>query len=66
MRVNGAFSKITSGVKYKDGFGTLWQNGGLRFEASRSWTGETSAVGENQPHNNLQPYIVTYMWKRIS
>ena len=22
--------------------------------------------GGNQPHNNIQPYIVTYMWKRVS
>lgn len=24
------------------------------------------ATGGNQPHNNLQPYITCYMWKRIS
>ena len=24
------------------------------------------ATGGDEPHNNLQPYIVTYMWKRIS
>lgn len=23
-------------------------------------------VGGNQPHNNLQPYITCYMWKRVS
>ena len=22
--------------------------------------------GGNQPHNNIQPYVVTYIWKRIS
>ena len=26
----------------------------------------TSATGNNQPHNNLQPYITCYMWKRVS
>ena len=26
----------------------------------------SSTTGDSQPHNNLQPYIVTYMWKRIS
>lgn len=25
-----------------------------------------SSGGKNQPHNNLQPYITCYMWKRIS
>ena len=23
-------------------------------------------LGGDQPHNNVQPYIVTYMWKRIA
>lgn len=46
------------------------------FKASKSWTGETSQSGEhthnflpsgkNQPHNNMPPYIVVNMWKRIS
>ena len=26
----------------------------------------TSAVGGGQPHNNLQPYITCYMWKRTA
>lgn len=26
----------------------------------------TRPVGENQPHNNLQPYIVVYRWRRIA
>ena len=28
--------------------------------------GTTSATGGGQPHNNLQPYITCYMWKRIA
>jgi hypothetical protein len=27
---------------------------------------DTSEVGDNQPHNNLQPYITVYMWKRVA
>lgn len=26
----------------------------------------TQNTGENQAHNNLQPYIVVYMWKRVA
>ena len=46
------------------------------FKASKSWTGETSESGahthnflpsgKNQPHNNMPPYIVVNMWKRIN
>lgn len=36
---------------------------------SDTWRGSTSngiqPVGGDQPHNNLQPYITCYMWKRI-
>lgn len=27
---------------------------------------DTGSSGENQPHNNLQPYITCYMWKRTA
>ena len=26
----------------------------------------TSAAGGGQPHNNMQPYVVVYMWRRVS
>ena len=44
-------------------------NGGgwkLGFDASRSWTGETSSVGEGTAHNNMPPYLTVYMYRRIS
>lgn len=28
--------------------------------------GNSSYTGGNQPHNNLQPYVVVYMWKRTA
>ena len=33
-------------------------------DGSGSWT--MDATGGSQSHNNIQPYIVTYMWKRTS
>ena len=41
---------------------------GLESNDPRQYQGvsnPTSSVGGGQPHNNLQPYITCYMWKRI-
>lgn len=49
----------------------------FNFDASRSWTGETSQSGTHnhivdiadtggeQAHNNLPPYLAMYMWQRV-
>ena len=29
------------------------------------WYGQTWPTGENKPHDNVQPYVVTYFWRRI-
>lgn len=41
-------------------------SGGVRIDASDSFTDTTSSTGGGGAHNNLQPYIVTYMWKRTA
>lgn len=33
---------------------------------SKDINANTSNIGKNQPHNNMPPYIVVNMWKRIS
>jgi hypothetical protein len=35
-------------------------------QSTKAWWGHTGYVGADQPHNNLQPYITCYMWKRIA
>ena len=33
---------------------------------SKDISTDTNVIGKNQPHNNMPPYIVVNMWKRIS
>lgn len=68
LEVNGAFYVSDLGSRGKvtnDSSGSYdWVRFG--FDASRSWTGSTSTVGSDQPHNNMQPYLSVYMWKRTA
>lgn len=40
--------------------------GYIGFDASRTWTGETSSVGEGEAFSNMPPYYVAYLWRRVS
>lgn len=44
--------------------GSDWSCRCVQFNTNSG--GLTSATGGNQPHNNLQPYITCYMWKRTA
>lgn len=56
--LTGEFA-ISKGTKYH----TTSSGSGLGVESTQSKTNE---VGGNQPHNNMPPYIVVYVWKRVS
>ena len=49
-----------------------WNNGGVDPEVAGvgSWGGNrtqhTATSGGDQPHNNMPPYLVVYIWKRIA
>lgn len=45
-----------------------YRHGGTLLEASTVSVGriDYSNGGEDQPHNNMPPYLAVYMWKRVS
>ena len=71
FQINGTWG----GAQTKNGGGDPTAR--AEFKASRTWTGETSeagahshtavanSVGDNKPHNNMQPYLVVYFWERV-
>lgn len=59
-------------LPYRSGEGDVWsfttewtQNGGKNSWESMNGSFLGSA-GNNQPHNNMPPYLTVYMWKRIA
>ena len=45
--------------------GATSQNRLYTYQNQYGWV-NTLVNGGSQPHNNLQPYITVYMWKRTS
>lgn len=63
--VNGCFFKVRDHA-YDATSKTSGGGWDVRMEASRSWTGETSSVGEGLSHNNMPPYVCYFIWERLS
>ena len=66
----GAFGKAKSGTSIKGTWTTQNESSGqydtTTFTASNNWTGSTNSQGGDGAHNNLQPYITCYMFKRTA
>ncbi len=56
----------TQQVVAQDSTASWYHDIGITFDASRSWSGSTSEEGNNATHNNLQPYLSIYIWKRTA
>ena len=55
-------SVSTGAIQDTDAFTNI----GIKSESGPIHYGDTNKAGLNQPHENMPPYIVVYMWKRVS
>lgn len=54
----------------ESGLGSMY-DGGPNFNQTSgvlgySWRTTTGSAGGGKPHNNMQPYVVVYMWHRVA
>lgn len=55
-------SSKSLGSRYDGGANFNQTSGTLGY----AWNGGTGSAGGGQPHNNMQPYVVVYMWHRVA
>lgn len=46
--------------------GSSWESWNVSLNAAHSHVVTVDNTGNSQSHNNMQPYLAVYMWKRVS
>ena len=62
----GVFSAIGSGTVEGYGSGSKSGTNGLKFNSTHTPTISISYTGADTAHNNLQPFIAVFMWRRTA
>ena len=68
MSGTGAFTTLKGNQWFNGPSNGAEKNGnyGASFDASKTWTGETSSVGGNAAHSLMQPFLSVFMWRRTN
>ena len=64
---NDYISSTGGGRSHNHGLSTSSTNSGSESQNhTHTYSGTTTSTGSGNSHNNIQPYIVVYMWKRTA
>ena len=63
---DGTIFKASKRTSQGSSSGGAADGGKFTFNGTHAHTIAISNIGSNQPHNNIQPYIAVYIWKRVN
>lgn len=63
---DGTIFKASKRTGQGSSSGGAADGGKFTFNGTHAHTIAISNIGSNQPHNNIQPYIAVYIWKRVN